>query len=352
MTIGRVLAALLALLLGVASAAGVFVLTGRLQASQVPVLNQVVPPTLPPLAGTLQPSASGTYWGAYVPGAQDSPSPVAAFAEQAGHQPAIVTMYIQWWHEPPFPTKAVRWLQQKGSVPLIVWEPWQPQHGVNQPQYKLANIAQGGLDPYVRSFADQARDYRGPLFLEPMHEMNGSWYPWGGTINGNTAADYIAAWRHLHDVFRAEGATNVTWVWTINRDTVPETAANQPDVYWPGPDVVDWVGLDAYNWGIAQGNVWRPVTQVLGPRLTQLQGYNKPIIVAETASAEQGGDKAAWISDLYSQLTGGYRGVVGAAVWFNEPFGVFNWPINSSPAAQAAFVSGVATPGILSAPWG
>jgi beta-mannanase len=345
------LAALLALLLGVATAAGVFVLSGRLQPSQVPGLNQVVPPSLPPLAGTLQPSASGTYWGAYVPGAQDSPSPVASFAARSGRQPAIVTMYMQWWHEPPFPKNAAHWLQQKGSVPLIVWEPWQPNHGANQAQYRLSTIAQGGFDQYVRSFADQARDYRGPLFLEPMHEMNGTWYPWGGTVNGNTVADYIAAWRHLHDVFRAEGASNVTWVWTINRDTVPETAANQPQEYWPGPDYVDWVGLDAYNWGSSPTTAWNSVTKVLGARVALLQSYEKPIIVAETACAEPGGDKAAWISDLFGELTGDYRGVIDAAVWFNEPFGPFDWRTNSSPSAQASFVSGVAKPGVLSAPW-
>jgi hypothetical protein len=26
-------------------------------------------------------------------------------------------------------------------------------------------------------------------------EFNGSWYPWSIGVNGNTAADYVAAWR-------------------------------------------------------------------------------------------------------------------------------------------------------------
>lgn len=348
MTLGRAVAALLVLLVVVAAAVDVYVLSGRLQPSQVPGLNKIVPP---PLAGTLQPSAAGTYWGAYVPGAQDSSSAVSSFAARSGRQPAIVTMYQQWWHEPPFPADTARWLQQKGSVPLIVWEPWQPGQGPNQTRYKLTTIAEGGFDHYVRSYADQARDFRGPLFLEPMHEMNGNWYPWGGTVNGNITGDYIAAWRHLHDIFKAEGATNVTWVWTINRDTVPGGTGNEPPAYWPGPEYDDWVGLDAYNWGTAQHKVWMTPTEAMGERLAQLQTYGKPIIVAETASAEQGGDKAAWITRLFADLTGQYRGVVSAAVWFNEPFGVFDWPTNSSRSAQAAFTAGVAQPGILSAPW-
>ena len=310
-------------------------------------------PTPTPLAGTIQPATAGTYWGVFLPRVELDQSGVTGFTARVGRQPAIVSMYQQWWGEPAFPTTAARWLQRRGSVPLVVWEPWRPglpqAQAIDQPAYRLAAIAAGGLDAYVRRYAHQARDYAGPLFLEPLHEMNGNWYPWGGTVNGNTAADYIAAWRHLHDVFQEEGATNVTWLWTANRDTVPNTPGNQPAVYWPGPAYVDWVGLDAYNWGTAEHKQWTTVTQTLGSSLAVLRAYGKPIVVAETACAEQGGDKAAWITSLFAALTGSYSGLVRAAVWFNEPFGVFDWRISSSPAAEAAFTAGVALPGLLSA---
>src|SRR5690349_24021953 len=42
-------------------------------------------------------------------------------------------------------------------------------------------------------------------------QMNGDWqFPWSAQLNGNTPADYIAAWRHVHDLFAQAGATNVT----------------------------------------------------------------------------------------------------------------------------------------------
>ena len=350
---GRIPTALsvaLAMLLGGGTAAALLVLTGRAHIVQLPGLAR---PTPTALAGTIQPSASGTYWGVFLPRAQLDQSVVTSFASGVGRKPAIVTIYQQWSGEQPFPTTAARWLERRGMVPLIVWEPWQPGlpagQSVTQPNYRLAVIAAGAFDRYVRKFADQARDYGGPLFLEPFHEMNGNWYPWGGTVNSNTTADYVAAWRHLHDVFLAEGATNVTWVWTANRDTVPNTPANQPAEYWPGPAYVDWVGLDAYNWGTAERKQWMSVSQTLGPSLPVLQAYGKPIIVAETACAEQGGNKAVWIANLFAALTGGYKGVISAAVWFDEPFGVFDWRTDSSPAAQSAFQAGVALPGMLSA---
>jgi hypothetical protein len=351
----RRLSTVLALTLAVALVAGLVVLFPWL-ANRVRPGDQLPgwarPATLQ-LAGPVQPPAAGTYWGAFLPGAQADQSAVSGFASQVGRQPAVVSTYQQWYGEPAFPADMARWLVGRGSVPLVVWEPWRPglpqPQAVAQPQYRLANIAGGAFDAYVRQYALQARAYAGPVFLEPFHEMNGNWYPWGGTVNGNTTADYVAAWRHVHDIFLAEGATNVTWVWTINRDTVPAAPGNEPASYWPGPAYVDWVGLDAYNWGTAEHKQWLTVGQTFGARLAELRTYGKPIMIAETACAEQGGDKAAWTADLFAALTGPYSGVVGAALWFDERYRVFDWRVSSSPSAEAAFATGVARPGMLSA---
>ena len=48
--------------------------------------------------------------------------------------------------------------------------------------------------------------------------MNGNWFPWSEGVNGNQAGEYVTAWRHVHDIFTAVGATNVTWVWCPNVD--------------------------------------------------------------------------------------------------------------------------------------
>ena len=37
------------------------------------------------------------------------------------------------------------------------------------------------------------------------HEMNGGWYRWAKGVNGNTSDQDVQAWRHLHDLFAAEG---------------------------------------------------------------------------------------------------------------------------------------------------
>lgn len=345
---------LLGILLFVAIVGSFLVVTDRTYLlRRLPGWPAPAPAVTAVLAGKVLPSADGVYWGAFLPRADLDHSVVSSFRSDVGRTPAIVSIYQQWWGEPSFPTATAKWLRGRGSVPLIVWEPWRPgqvgRAATNQPDYALAAIAAGRLDGYVRRYADQVKAYAGPLFLEPLHEMNGNWYPWGGTVNGNTPSDYVAAWRHLYAIFQEEGATNVTWTWTTNRDSVPNTAGNQPAGYWPGAGYVDWVGLDAYNWGTAQGKQWWSVEQTFGAGLDWLRQLGKPIIVAETACAEVGGDKAGWIDTLFETLTGAYRDLVDAVVWFDEPFGVFDWRTNSSPAAQAAFKMGVARPGLLAA---
>ena len=305
------------------------------------------------LAGPVRHSPAGTSWGAFLPGADQDQSVVTQFSTQVGRRPAIVSIYQQWDGEPAFPTSAARWMQQRGIVPLIAWEPWKPglegTASVVQPAYRLSVIASGGFDGYVRRYADQVRAYAGPVFLETLHEMNGNWYPWGGTVNGNTPADYVAAWRHLHDVFRAAGATNVTWTWTPNGETVPDTAANQPEVYWPGAQYVDWIGIDSYNWGPGVYTRWRTFAQMFEANLAALSTFGRPIAIAETASVEKGGSKAAWITELFQALTGPQRDVVGGVIWFNKLDRGTDWRTNTSAASQAAFNAGVALPGMLSA---
>ena len=50
-----------------------------------------------------------------------------------------------------------------------------------------------------------AANYEKPLYLRFAHEMNGGWFPWGVGTNGNGPADYVAAWRHIHDIFEQKG---------------------------------------------------------------------------------------------------------------------------------------------------
>ena len=164
----------------------------------------------------------------------------------------------------------------------------------------LDEIVAGVHDTMIRSRAQSSASIGQKFFLRWGHEMNGNWYPWDGSHNGANAAaaaKYIAAYRHIHDVFVSAGATNVVWVFCPNVDSVPGDAWNQWSNYYPGDAYVDWMAFDGYNWGTVQtGSSWRTFTSIAARIYAGLADKAKPIMIAETASTEQGGDKAAWIA--------------------------------------------------------
>ena len=97
---------------------------------------------------------------------------------------------------------------------------------------------------YLRQYASEAKAWGHPFFLRFASEMNGSWVSWSERHSGNSAGQFVQAWRHVHDIFTSVGATNVTWVWCPNTENAYTTPLE--DLY-PGNAYVDWAGIDGYN---------------------------------------------------------------------------------------------------------
>ncbi|MHB8465115.1 MAG: glycoside hydrolase family 26 protein [Acidimicrobiales bacterium] len=259
------------------------------------------------------------------------------FNSAAGKKAALFSYYNDF--SSGFDAGAADAVRARGAQPMITWEPWDPSNGsVNQPAYSLAAIAGGRYDSYIVGWAHQVKAWGHALTLRFAHEMNANWYPWDEGVNGNTPGQYVAAWRHVHDLFAAAGVSNVSWVWSPNVVDSGTTALTE---LYPGDAYVDWLGVDGYNWGTTQSwSGWQSFTDVFGATLAQLRGLSKhQIMIGETASAEQGGSKADWIRGLFSGLAS--NNDIRAFVWFNLDKET-DWTIQSSSAAQAAFAAGVA----------
>jgi beta-mannanase len=173
--------------------------------------------------------------------------------------------------------------------------------------------------------------------------MNGNWFPWSEGVNGNQAGQYVASWRHVHDIFAAAGATNVTWVWCPYVD--PGGSMTSLASEYPGDAYVDWTALDGYNWGTnpASPKGWRSFDQLFSSTYEEIVGSlapSKPLMIAEVGSSEQGGSKPAWISDMLTKLPTDYP-KVRAMLWFDKFDDGMDWPIETSPASTAAFAEGV-----------
>lgn len=303
-----------------------------------------------PMHGSLTPTPSGPEQraiGAFVHGAPGDPSALDRFASRIGRQPAIVSWFQSWGSATAVTGDIVRVelldrVTSRGAIPMITWEPWDPRGGIDQPAYRLAVIARGDFDAYINSWAYRLAAYGGPVWLRFAHEMNAPWYPWGVGVNENSAADYIAAWHHVRERFHSAGATNVRWIWCIDATTLNDQPISQA---YPGDKAVDWLAMDGYNWGSSFSNTtWRPMVNVFNEAYDQvgLLG-NRPIMIAEVASAEQGGSKPDWIREGFSTVPERFPRVE-AICWFNEQGDVADWRIESSPESQAAFASAIGDP--------
>ena len=213
-----------------------------------------------------------------------------------------------------------------GRIPLVNWEP---------ARIDFNKIVDGSLDDTIRARAQGAKALGKPFFLDFAAEMNGD-EAWGG----NNPTLYVAAYRHIHDVFVAEGATNVVWAWCPNVTDVEGGNSRTMD-YYPGDTYVDWTGVDGYNWGKGNG-AWQSFEEVFARIYPLLAAKGKPILIGEMASAEVGGNKAEWIDAIIPTLRTKYPMIKGL-VWFDVSK-ERDWRINSSPATLEAFARAAQDP--------
>lgn len=258
-----------------------------------------------------------------------------------GAKPTVATYYEHWAWKRPFPVSEVDGVVAWGATPQVTWEPFDSTKGIDQPLYRLSEIAKndGPHVAYITAWAQAVAAWGKPIRIRFAHEMNNRGYPWCAGLNENTPDDYIRAWLRVRKIFKDAGATNVTWVWCPQNafpGTVPLSAL------FPGDAAIDEVAIDGYNWTLS-GNPWTSFTNVFKRSIAEITPLTgKPISIGETGCPEIGGNKAVWIRDMWTQLADWPQ--VRGLLWFN-----FNkeadWRIDSSPAALEAFKAGL--PGFL-----
>ncbi len=275
----------------------------------------------PPGAPGPLPTTPGSYLGVYQPGVPGSYAPVTSFTALTGVRPRLVVYYSGWFE--PFKAGFAAAVAAHGGVPLVQVDP----SGI-----RLAAIASGQYDSYLRGYAAAVRAYRRPVVLSFGHEMNAGWYSWG--YRQASPAMFVAAWRHIVTLFRAAGARNATWQWTVN--VIDETQRGRiprPGPWWPGRSYVNWVGIDGYyyrrSWTFAS---------LFGPTITAVRELTgAPVLISET-SALPAADQPGKLAQLFAGIR--LYGLLGM-VWFDSGHHGA-WRL-SSPAAITAFRRGATT---------
>lgn len=283
------------------------------------MLGLVVLTTFGPVSSRAY-SGTRLLFGAYVPPSPESGMTAFRNLEKAIGRQLDAVSFFQAWGDGSHSVFHEAWVSAAaagGRRVLLTWEPWSSGGSADQPTYRLRRIVDGRFDRYITSWAKGLKAYGGRVFLRPMHEMNGNWYPWSGVTNGNTPRLYRLAWRHVHDIFARVGAKNVRWVWSPYVQDVPST--NRFESYYPGDAYVDVLGLDGYNWGAcvpAYGG-WRSFDNLFRNAYDRIARVaSKPVWVAETASAPDGGDKPRWVKNMFGSIVDHYPRV-RVVIWFH-----------------------------------
>ena len=235
-----------------------------------------------------------------------------------------------------------------------------------EPHDGLAAVTPEAAAELARALDAAWTDHGVATFVRFAHEMNGSWYAWGQQPDA-----YVDAFRLVADAVHA-GSPASAMVWAPNEGAgypfiggafgpaagSPEAAALDTDgdgeltraddpyaPYWPGDDVVDWVGMSLYFWGLAYpwgenevAPTGRFAAQLTGSETgahgdevpvpdfyaTYAEGHDKPMAIIETAALydpagtgpDEGALKRAWFEQVFSAETRDAFPRIGMINWF------------------------------------
>jgi len=258
-----------------------------------PTPNQPAPaPTGPPApvvleqTGPVRAPAKGALVGAWVkpPGSLTQSSRVQAIAglqHDIGRKLDIVNTYRT--VSQSFPTTSDYDLTSDGATLMVSWATGDTR-----------SITSGAQDAQLVAWAHRFASFGRPILLRMRWEMdrpNLRASMWSG-------ADFVAAWDHVHKIFKEQHVRNVSWVWC---PTAGGFANHSAPAFYPGDSEVDWTCVDVYS-----ASQLQPLSSLLQPFLTWAAGHPKPIIIGEfgVADAYDPVDRAAWLQDAIGVFRG------------------------------------------------
>lgn len=244
-----------------------------------------------------------------------------ALEERAGRRMAIDRVY-RGWDNAAAGAREQRTIAA-GRIPLVSF------NGGRQSEspVRWANVASGAEDAHLRAVA-RAFGALGRNVLVIYHQN-----PDKDEAAFGRAEEYRAAYRHVVAVFRSEGARNVRFVWSLRSPAF----ASRADDFYPGDDVVDWIGANTYNYGsTAEGSRWLSLRALVADFISWAAPRRKLLMLAEFGCSEEPGQparKADWLLEASSTLRD--LPEIRAAVYFTVPGS--ESAVDTSPQSLDAF---------------
>ncbi|GAB3085296.1 OpgC domain-containing protein [Nocardioides zeae] len=213
------------------------------------------------------PAAGSPWFGPSLTWTDDS---AADYANRLGEGPSLYTQRVNYPLGDDDRTYLRQFVEQaatQGAVAVVSLEPVVP----------LDELTPGDAAAFADELVELHRELDSFFLVRFAPEMNGTWYGWG-----QQPRSYVAAFRTLADEVHA-ATPHAAMVWApvygagypygaAYGDVDPDrlTEAGELDTndngrldegddpygpYWPGDDVVDWVGLTLYHFGPDRGRV-------------------------------------------------------------------------------------------------
>lgn len=163
----------------------------------------------------------------------------------------------------------------------------------------LTMLVDGKFDDSIKKLASFIKMHPNPVFLRVGYEFDGAWNQGYGDTQ-----KYIAAYRYVVDMVRAEGADNAVMTWQASSSPADDTidgGIENIQNWYPGDNYVDWVALSWFLRPDQTGsNKNIPSTQLsLADEVVHFaRSRNKPVLIAEASP------QGYHIGDLYTANIG------------------------------------------------
>jgi hypothetical protein len=251
-------------------------------------------------------------WGIFYPASLRPFEKFKEIEQKINYQFPVMLHYMYLGHN--FPTPILEQAHENGKiVELTLQTMWSTQtedteYNKNTLHSTVYDIIDGEYDEYLRDFARQLKDFGHPVLFRLNNEMNGTWTVYSGIASMCDPDVYIEAWRHIYQIFEEQKVDNAIWIFNPNDRDFPPLNWNNQACYYPGDGYVQLIGVTGYNTGNyfekKTGEKWRGFNEIyknISDRFSVMYS-DYPWIITEFASNSAGGDKRAWIREMFDSI--------------------------------------------------
>lgn len=261
-------------------------------------------------------------WGLFIKGMHGDAinTTIPELEEKLEHKFEIMLVYNHLANEVPMEA-----MEQMKKEDRIIEFTFQTCVNNNETLYgytPMFDIIDGKYDEDIRKLASEIKAFENPVLFRLNNEMNSDWTSYAGIICLSDPEIYKEVWRRIYNIFEEENVTNCIWIFNPNDNNYPPSEWNNFIAYYPGDKYVQMIGVTGYNTGTyyaeKYGERWRTFKEIYDSVDAKYMRYFKdfPWIITEFACSSYGGDKAKWITDMFSDIKNHKN--IKAAVWFSE----------------------------------